>query len=130
MTSPSKMRWQLRRRVAEETREQLLERFPRCFRPKGATKTPLKVDIFKDIRAAAPDIPRRRLQLALKDYTSGRTYLRAIVAGAYRVDLDGFPAGEVNDQDAAIARARLEKSEKYPARIGYRRRAAHGGVHA
>ena len=55
---------------------------------------------------------------ALGDYTSGPTYLRACVAGAPRIGLDGKPCGEVSEQQAAHAKARLAALEKYISRQG------------
>lgn len=107
-----------RKRIAEETRAILVERFPRCFCAKGAPKTPLKVGISRDIREAAPDIPRRALRFALADYTSGRTYKRQLITGTVRVDLDGYPAGAVTEEQEADAKARLAKADHYPAKAG------------
>ena len=47
--------------------------------------------------------------MALTVYTRRVMYLRSLVAGAARVDLDGNPAGEVTVQDAEHAAARLAK---------------------
>ncbi|MBS9476197.1 ProQ/FINO family protein [Ancylobacter radicis] len=88
---------------AEATREVLVERFPRTFMPKGERKIPLKVGIYQDLRIAAPDLSARKMADALHDYTTGRTYLRALVAGAHRIDLDGWPEGVVTTEEAVIA---------------------------
>lgn len=98
-------RWAL----ADETRALLVERFPRTFMPKGARKIPLKVGIYQDLRAAAPDISSRRLTLALHDYTSGRTYLRALIAGAHRLDLEGWPTGTVSTDESIQAAKSLRE---------------------
>lgn len=118
MTTLTKQQKKERKRIAEETRSILVERFPRCFCAKGAPKTPLKVGISRDIREAAPDIPRRALRFALADYTSGRTYKRQMIAGAARVDLDGQHAGAVTEEQEADAKARLAKADRYPAKAG------------
>ena len=47
------------------------------------------------------------LQSALRAYTSNAGYLRALLAGACRIDLDGKPAGTVTPEDEAVARAWL-----------------------
>lgn len=101
--------WRRRKAAAEATREILVERFPRCFMPKSGKKLPLKVGIYHDLRAVVTDIPARRLNAALHDYTAGRTYLRALVGGAHRVDLDGFPAGIVSSDEASAARERMRQ---------------------
>lgn len=95
------------RHDAERTRAVLVERWPRCFKPKGAPKLPLKVGIVDDIQREMPEIGYRRLLHALTDYTGGATYLRAIVVGGERIDLNGEPAGIVTRSDADHALARL-----------------------
>ena len=47
--------------------------------------------------------------MALTAYTRRVMYLRGLVAGAARVDLDGNPAGEVTARDAEYAAAKLAK---------------------
>ena len=47
--------------------------------------------------------------MAMTVYTRRVMYLRSLVAGAARVDLDGKEAGEVTVQDAEHAAARLAK---------------------
>ncbi|WP_371346509.1 ProQ/FINO family protein [Ancylobacter sp. IITR112] len=101
-------RWRLE---ATATRALLAERFPRCFAPKGEPKRPLKLGIHNDLRAAVPDISRRLIRIALDDYTTGNSYLRAMAAGAARLDLDGWPAGEVSITHAKLARQQLERRE-------------------
>ncbi|GAB4071708.1 ProQ/FinO family protein [Ancylobacter sonchi] len=95
------------RKRAMVVRDILAERFPRCFMPKGEPKLPLKIGIYNDIKAAAPDIGGRRLFLALRDYTTGGTYLAAMREGADRIGLDGWPDGKVSAEQAADAQRRL-----------------------
>jgi hypothetical protein len=83
--------------------------FPKCFQPFGAPKLPLKIGIFHDVKALYTTTLRHDLAAALKDYTSGVTYLRAMTAGAVRIDLDGNPAGEVTEEAAKIAGRQLAK---------------------
>jgi hypothetical protein len=47
------------------------------------------------------------LRQALRYYTGNFWYLNAMVAGAARISLDGFPAGTVSAEEAAAAAARL-----------------------
>jgi ProP effector len=65
----------------------------------------LKVGIAGDIPARL----RRVLKVALTAYTGRVMYLRGLVAGAPRLDLDGNPAGEVTAGDAEYAAAKLAK---------------------
>ena len=109
-----------KRNAARATRELLAERFPACFKPKGAMKLPLKIGIYHDVLAALPEVGRHRLHDAFADYTNGPKYLTQIVEGAVRVALDGSPAGLVTAKEAEHARIRMfafaswAKSQKIP----------------
>lgn len=92
---------------AAATREHLVALFPKAFMPKGADKIPLKIGIHADIRARDPSISGVKLGAALHDYVTGPKYLRALVAGAPRLDLDGQPAGEVTERDELNAKLQL-----------------------
>lgn len=108
--------WRRRKKAAEATRAILVERFPRCFMPKGERKVPIKIGIYHDLRTAASDISSRKIHRALQDYTTGRTYRRAMIAGAARLDLDGWPVGIVTTDEAEDARERLLKADHNVAR--------------
>lgn len=100
---------QRRNKWAAETRALLVEKFPKCFAPKGEDKRPLKIGIYHDIRAALPELPAMKLHPALYDYTSGATYLRNLIeAGAPRFDLNGEPSGIVTEMEAHFARLYLD----------------------
>lgn len=114
-----KTNWRKRKSEAESTRAVLVQLFPRCFRGRGEPKLPLKTGIYHDIRAAAPEIPARKLGAALHDYTSGRSYLRAMTVGASRVDLEGWPVEPVAIEHAKAAREQIEHIESQT----YKRRA-------
>ena len=86
----------------------LTEAFPQTFvLEKYRPHRPLKVGIAADIPARCPAVERRVLSAALSAYARRVMYLRALVAGAARVDLDGNPAGEVTARDAEYAAAKL-----------------------
>ena len=88
----------------------LATRYPRAFAlEKYRPHRPLKVGVADDILACCPDLNRRRLGAALAVYTRRVMYLRGLVAGAARVDLDGNPAGEVTARDAEYAAAKLAR---------------------
>ena len=84
----------------------LTEAFPQTFvleryrphRPFG---------IAADIPARCPAVERRVLSVALGVYARRVMYLKGMVAGAARVDLDGKAAGEVTAREAEYAAARL-----------------------
>jgi hypothetical protein len=94
------------RALAESTREILVERFPDTFMAKGQPKRPLKVGIYADLRAAAPDLSASKITLALNDYCTGPKYLDSLVAGAGRMDLRGSVAGVVTAVEAEAAARR------------------------
>jgi ProP effector len=100
-----------RSEIARTIRYQLVDRFPAAFKGKGMPKVPLAIGIFKEIKRRAPEITRHDLNIAMQDYTGGWKYLRAIVEGTFRVDLDGNPVSAVTAAHAADARRRLEKLE-------------------
>ena len=86
----------------------LTEAFPQTFvLEKYRPHRPLKVGIAADIPARCPAVERRVLSVALRVYARRVMYLRGLVEGAARLDLDGNPAGEVTARDAEYAAARL-----------------------
>ena len=86
----------------------LTEAFPQTFvLEKYRPHRPLKVGIAADIPARCPAVERRVLSAALSAYARRVMYLRALVAGAARIDLDGNPAGEVTAGDAEFAATKL-----------------------
>jgi ProP effector len=87
----------------------LAERFPACFAVNPSYRRPLKIGIHVDILAQLSDtIAPRDLSAALRIYVTNIKYLKALVAGADRVDFNGVPAGMVSEEHAAIAKARRE----------------------
>jgi ProP effector len=86
----------------------LAKQFPQTFvLEKYRQHRPLKVGIGADIKARCPDLTSRERSTALAAYTKRIMYLRGLVVGAARVDLDGNPAGEVTARDAEHAAAKL-----------------------
>src|SRR6476619_6356880 len=88
----------------------LAEEFPRTFvREKYQPHWPLEVGIAADLMERGPELDHHKLSVALTVYTRRVMYLRSLVAGAERIDLDGNPAGEVTARDAEYAAAKLAK---------------------
>ncbi|WP_240547402.1 ProQ/FINO family protein [Mesorhizobium tianshanense] len=83
----------------------LSAKWPAAFNPKAPK--PLKIGIHQDIRVLDGELSDDELRRALRAYTRMARYLARLDAGAARVDLDGKPAGEVSDADAATAKALL-----------------------
>lgn len=86
----------------------LAERFPQTFVLEGyRPHRPLKVGIAADLVTRCPELDRRVLSAALSAYARRVMYLKGMVAGAARVDLDGNPVGEVSAKDEEHAAAKL-----------------------
>jgi ProP effector len=86
----------------------LAERWLNTFFPEAKKREPLKVGIFEDLTAAAPDVNRKMLRLALRMYTATDSYLLACSKGHKRIDLNGNEVEEVSEKDKARAREILE----------------------
>jgi ProP effector len=86
----------------------LAERFPAAFAVNPGYRQPLKLGIHVDILAQLSDtIAPRDLSVALRIYVSNVKYLKALAAGAERVDINGMSAGTVTADEAAHARQQL-----------------------
>ncbi|EHD21745.1 MULTISPECIES: RNA chaperone ProQ [Brenneria] len=91
----------------------LAERFPLCFTAEGETR-PLKIGIFQDLveRVSETDnLSKTQLRSALRLYTSSWRYLYGVKLGVQRVDLDGNPCGELEQQHVDHARKQLEEAK-------------------
>ena len=88
----------------------LAEAFPQTFvLEKYRPHWPLKVGIAAAIPARCPALEWRVLKMALTAYTGRIMYLRGLVEGAARVDLDGKACGEVTARDAEYAATKLAR---------------------
>ena len=86
----------------------LAETFPQTFElEKCRPHRPLKVGIAADLQARCLALEWRVLRVALAAYTGRVMYLRGLVTGAARIDLDGNPAGEVSAKDTEYATVKL-----------------------
>ncbi|WP_162062930.1 RNA chaperone ProQ [Vibrio taketomensis] len=89
------------------------ECFPKCFTLEGEAK-PLKIGIFQDLAdrlADDPKVSKTQLRAALRQYTSSWRYLHGVKPGAVRVDLDGNPAGELDEEHVEHAKTALAESK-------------------
>ena len=98
----------------------IAEWFPQAFVPEEyLPHRPLKIGIHIDLKARCPALSERERSAFLRYYVARPMYLRACVAGAPRIDLDGNVCGEVTaaeaqyaaDRLAAILAARARKQE-------------------
>ena len=95
----------------------LTEWYPKTFiREQYLPHLPLKVGIADDLAECCLALSKRERRLILRAYTGRLMYLRALVAGASRIDLDGNACGEVTADQAEHAAARL--AEILAARAG------------
>jgi ProP effector len=72
-------------------------------------RRPLKIGIHDDLVALLPDVDPHIIGLALKLYTIHSGYLRSLVEGAPRVDLNGAEVGTVTAEAASHAQMLLER---------------------
>jgi sRNA-binding protein len=98
-------------RINMDMRIKLNRFFPMSFRHFDQAKFPLMVGIYEAVLKSKPHLggSRKRVRSAIGNYVGGRTYLRAMIEGAVRVDLHGDPAGIVTAADAKFAAMRLAR---------------------
>jgi len=86
----------------------LAERWPQCFAVYERRRRPLKTAIHLDVLAALDGaITPAELGIALRVYVGNAAYLRGLLCGAWRIDLDGKPAGAVTAEQEADAKSKL-----------------------
>ncbi|AUI86167.1 RNA chaperone ProQ [Vibrio azureus] len=91
----------------------IAECFPNCFTLEGEAK-PLKIGIFQDLAERLNEdekVSKTQLRAALRQYTSSWRYLHGVKAGATRVDLDGNPCGELEEEHVEHAKTTLAESK-------------------
>lgn len=91
----------------------LVEKFPLCFSLEGEAK-PLKIGLFQDLAEALKDdekVSKTQLRQALRQYTSNWRYLHGCRLGAERVDLNGNPAGVLDQEQADHAAQQLAEAK-------------------
>ncbi|RDE91410.1 RNA chaperone ProQ [Aggregatibacter aphrophilus] len=108
----------------------LAEKFPLCFSIEGEAK-PLKIGLFQDLSEALKDderVSKTQLRQALRQYTSNWRYLHGCKAGAVRVDLEGNPAGELEQEHIEHAAQQLAEAKAALAQKRVSEKAAKGAV--
>lgn len=91
----------------------LAEKFPLCFSVEGEAK-PLKIGLFQDLAEALKDderVSKTQLRHALRQYTSNWRYLHGCRLGAERVDLQGNPAGVLEQEHVEHAQQQLAEAK-------------------
>ena len=86
----------------------LAENFPALF---GAGRAlPIKLRIQADIQQRTPGLfSKKALSIFLHRYTTSTAYLKALAVAPHRLDLDGLPAGEVDEVHRQAAAAEAER---------------------
>lgn len=91
----------------------LAEKFPLCFSVEGEAK-PLKIGLFQDLAEALQDderVSKTQLRHALRQYTSNWRYLHGCRLGTERVDLQGNPAGVLEQEHVEHAAQQLAEAK-------------------
>jgi Activator of osmoprotectant transporter ProP len=102
------------RKLLRETFHWLYKTFPKAFN--RLKPVPLKLQIEQDIFTKLPeegDLSRKKIRLALKVYTRGEAYHKAIVDQEWRMDLNGNQAEQIQEDHKSYAKERLEKIRLY-----------------
>ncbi len=113
-SSESQSTTEQKRISTKEIIAHLAEKFPACFSIKGPVK-PLKIGIFQELAEKLADdelVSKTRLRQALRHYTSSWRYLKSIKVGAFRVDIDGNQAAEIDQEQADYAEKTLRESQE------------------
>ena len=85
---------------------ELARLYPRAFFTDPSRMRPLTIGVKEMLLCEWKDAPDA-LGVALRYYTGGTSYLKVMIAGASRVDLQGRKAGLVTARHAKMARRRL-----------------------
>lgn len=70
---------------------------------------PLAIGIDKQLLAAHPEMDRKAMRIALGMHTRGIPYLKVLQSAQTRFNLDGSPAGEVSNEQRALAAKTLHE---------------------
>jgi hypothetical protein len=101
------------RERAEPIIRELCELFPKCFFLDPSKRVPLKKNIERDILKLNIAELNSGVHLAVEVYIEDWGYQRSLVAGEWRIDLDGNSTNRVTDQEARAAERTIqtEKAE-------------------
>jgi len=89
------------RQARQELLEVLCSRWPRAFPRDEGQVRPLAIGIRQDLAFHLPEQPPGRIGFVIGMFQClmGPAYLRAVVQGGPRYDLDGHPRGEVTPKE-------------------------------
>lgn len=89
----------------------LYEKFPVCFNPKDLK--PLKLNIDKDLYLLLKQegaLSKSQLRDALAYYTRNIDYLKTVINGTHRYDLEGQQVQEITQDQIDFAQKKLHKT--------------------
>ena len=90
--------------VLREVEARLAAAHPAAF----TTPAPLALDVFDRLKAAHPEFGSSKLSAFLGRWMSSRAYLKALIEGSWRIDLDGTAVEGISDDARVEALARLQ----------------------
>lgn len=93
-------------KLARAERRAIYALFKRTF-PVFWEKKLLKIGIHLDRYKRLPEYSHQKIAQVIRWQTSDRTYLKNILSGAVRFNLEGDPVGTITDTEKADARKRL-----------------------
>lgn len=73
---------------------------------------PLAIGTHKVIKERMPELDGKQLRSALKNHTASTRYLKALLQGDKRFDLDGNPSGEITEEQRQQASEALRERFK------------------
>jgi sRNA-binding protein len=95
----------------------LVETYPKTFTIIESKRRPLKIGIYSDLAAALDGaITEDEIKRTMRHYTSSEGYLKNLLCGAWRFDLDGKVVGVVTRTEEDHAKRRLAGLEAAQAR--------------
>jgi ProP effector len=97
-------------------RTRLGELFPAAFPPKGHPRPALALGIHEQL-IASTGMTLTQTRRFLRLWTNRTRYLKAVVKGGERVNLDGQPAGAISDEHRRDAARRLGRREQMKAAL-------------
>lgn len=93
--------------------DELTEKYPAVFPRDPKAVKPLKIGIHQDLLAALPEVSQGALRKALAHHTRRLAYLRALIRGGDRVDLQGQPVEPVTPEQQAVAAEKLKEAQAH-----------------
>lgn len=105
----------------EDAIEKLAEHYPKCFFVDSHLRQPLKKNIAADLEKDGAPLSPELISAAINFYQNHFDYMRAIEAGAKRLDLNGKSAGTVTELEQRDAKKKYteRKQELHERNLSY-----------